>query len=107
MARSEAALVRTLATVIAMALSVTMLAQGAALPATVKKAFEQAYPGATISATSQARENNQPAFRIDSVDKGRRRAVLYDANGRVIEIAESVQEKELPNVELEIVRRYR
>ena len=30
------------------------------------------------------------------MDKGRRRVLLYDANGRVIEIAESVQEKELP-----------
>jgi len=89
-----------LAGVFAVALGTTMLAQApaqaAALPAAVKKAFEQAYPGATISATSQARENNQPAFRVDSVDGGRRRAVLYDANGRVIEIAESVQEKELP-----------
>ena len=82
--------------VFAMVLSATLLAQGTPLPVAVKKSFEQTYPGATISATAQARENNQAAFRIDSMDKGRRRVLLYDAKGRVIEIAESVQEKELP-----------
>lgn len=86
--------------VFAMALSAHMLAQAPAgavpLPPAVRKAFEQSYPGASISATAQARENNQAAFRIDSVDKGRRRVLLYDANGQVIETAESVQEKELP-----------
>ncbi len=87
---------RALACVFAIALGATLAAQATTLPAPVKKAFEQTYPGATISAAAPARENNQPAFRIDSMDKGRRRVVLYDAGGRVIEIAEYVQEKELP-----------
>ena len=82
-----------------MMVNVTVLAQGsgaATLPPVVKKAFEQAYPGATISAVSQATDNKQTTFRVDSADKGRRRVVLYDATGRVIEVAEYVQEKELP-----------
>jgi hypothetical protein len=82
-----------------MMVNVTVLAQGsgaATLPPVVKKAFEQAYPGATISAISQITENKQTAFRVDSADKGRRRVVLYDGTGKVIEVAEYLQEKELP-----------
>jgi hypothetical protein len=60
------------------------------------QAFQQAWPGATISASTQERDNNRPAFRIDSVDKGRRRILLYDAGGKVIEVAEPVGEKDLP-----------
>ena len=91
---------RGVAFAIVFALSVTMSAQaqtgGSSLPAAVKKAFEQSYPGAAISAVKQERENNQPVVRIDSTDKGRRRVILYDANGKAIEIAEDVPEKELP-----------
>ena len=89
-----------LASSVAMALGATLIAQapaaGAALPAAVKKAFEQSYPSAAISATTETSENNQPRFRIDSMDNGRRRVLLYDAAGTAIEVAEDVQEKELP-----------
>ena len=37
----------------------------------VQKAFEQAYPGATISATSPQRDGNRTLVRVDSVDQGR------------------------------------
>jgi hypothetical protein len=70
--------------------------QSAALPPEVMKAFRQAYPGATISSTQRTRDNDRTAFRIDSVDSGRRRVVLYDAGGRVIEVSEQVAEKDLP-----------
>jgi hypothetical protein len=66
------------------------------LPAAVKKAFEQAYPGAAISATTQTRDSNQTVFRVDSTDKGRRRVVLYDAGGKVVEVSDEVAEKDLP-----------
>jgi hypothetical protein len=69
---------------------------GTTPPAAVKKAFDQAYPGASITATAQERDGNRTLFRIDSLQKGRRRIVLYDANAAVIEVAEQVQEKELP-----------
>jgi hypothetical protein len=62
----------------------------------VTKAFQQAYPGATISATTQDREGDRTVFRVESVDKGRRRVVLYDAAGTAIEVAEQVDEKDLP-----------
>jgi hypothetical protein len=67
-----------------------------ALPPAVKKAFEQSYPGATISAVTQTRDANQTVFRVESDDKGRRRVLLYEAGGRVVEVSEAVTEKELP-----------
>ena len=71
-------------------------APATALPPPVKNAFEKAYPGATVSAATQERESNRMLFRIDSTQNGKRRVVLYDANGAAIEVAEQVEEKELP-----------
>lgn len=68
----------------------------AQLPPAVLRAFQQTYPGAAISAAAPARDGDRAVFRIESVDKGRRRVVLYDAGGTAIEIAEYVEEKELP-----------
>ncbi len=95
----------------AIALSTTTMAQApvsqAIVPPAVKKAFDQSYPGATISAAAHARDGSQPAFRIDSMDKGRRRVLLYTASGKVIEIAEYVQEKELPKPVADALRSHR
>ena len=65
-------------------------------PPAVKKAFDQSYPGATISSVTQTRDGNQTVLRVESTDKGRRRVVLYEAGGRVVEISEEVMEKDLP-----------
>ncbi|HEY7185326.1 MAG TPA: hypothetical protein VH436_02195 [Vicinamibacterales bacterium] len=66
------------------------------LPPAVQAAFDQGYPGATISAASQERDNNRTVFRVDSIQKGKRRIVLYEPNGALIETAEQVEEKDLP-----------
>ena len=71
-------------------------ASSAQLPAAVKSAFEKAYPGATIASVAQERDNNRPVFRVDGVQSGKRRSVLYDANAAAIEVAEQVEEKDLP-----------
>ena len=68
----------------------------ASLPPAVQKAFHQAYPGATITSASPARDQDRSAFRIESDDKGRRRIVLYEPGGAVIEVADQVDEKDLP-----------
>ena len=93
--------VSALTTVIfVLAMTATAFAQAsngpAALPQAVKNAFEQAYPGATISATLQTTDAGRTVFRIDSVDRGRRRVVLYESGGKVVEVAEQVEEKDLP-----------
>ena len=66
------------------------------LPPAVRSAFEKAYPGATISSATQERDGSRTAFRVEGTQNGRRRIVLYDASGAVIEVAEQVEERELP-----------
>jgi hypothetical protein len=80
------------------ALTTVSLAQApaATLPPAVKTAFEKAYPGATISSATPERDGSRTAFRVDGTQNGKRRSVLYDASGGVIEVAEQVEEKELP-----------
>jgi hypothetical protein len=68
----------------------------AQVPPAVLKAFQQTYPGAAISAAAPARDRDRAVFRIESVDKGRRRVVLYDTAGTAFEVAEYLEEKELP-----------
>ena len=65
-------------------------------PPAVKKAFEQSYPGVTISSVTQTRDGNQTVFRVESTDKGRRRVLLYETAGKVVEVSEEVTEKDLP-----------
>jgi len=36
------------------------------------------------------------AKRVETVEKGRKKVVLYDANGAVVEVSEQVEEKDLP-----------
>lgn len=79
----------------------------AALPAPVLKAFQQAYPGATISATRPARDGNRAVLRVDSVDKGRQRTVLYAPDGAVVQVSEQVHEQELPAPVLAAMRSHR
>jgi len=71
-------------------------ASGTPLPPAVSKAFLQAYPGASISATPQERDADRTVFRVVGMEKGRQRTVLCDPNGTVIEAAEQVDERELP-----------
>jgi hypothetical protein len=84
--------------ILVVVLTTTSLAQSPAtvMPPAVKSAFEKTYPGATISATTQERDNTRTLVRVDSVHQGKRRVLLYDASGAVIEVAEPVEEKELP-----------
>jgi hypothetical protein len=82
-------------------------ATGSTPPPEVKKAFEQAYPRATISATVPQREGSRALVRIDSMDAGRRRVVLYEPNGVVVEVAEQVEERELPKPVLAAIRSHR
>ena len=66
------------------------------LPPAVKTAFEKAYPGATVSSTTPERDGNQTRYRVDAIHQGKRRSILYDATGAVVETAEQVEEKDLP-----------
>lgn len=86
--------------VAALILIATLLAQAPSsstpLPAAVKGAFDKAYPGAMISSVTQERDANRTLFRVDGLHQGKKRIVLYDVNGAVIEAAEQVEERDLP-----------
>ena len=97
----------SLVCVVAVASAQTPGNRAASVPPAVTKAFQQAYPGATISATTQQRENDRPVFRVDGTDKGRRRVVVYDANGKAIEVGEQVEEKELPRPVFDAIHAHR
>lgn len=77
------------------------------LPPAVTKAFQQAYPTATISSTKPERDRERTLYRIESTDKGRRRSVLYDSNGKVIEVGDQVEEKELPRPVFDAIHAHR
>jgi len=98
---------RILAVVVALATTSFAQAPATILPAPVKNAFEKAYPGATISSATQEREGNRAAFRVESVQGGKRRSVLYDTSGSVIEVAEQVEERELPPPVAAAIRSHR
>jgi hypothetical protein len=88
-------------------LSQTPSGQSSSLPPAVAKAFQQAYPTATISSTRQEREKDRTVFRVESTDKGRRRSVLYDTNGKAIEVGDQVEEKELPRPVFDAIHAHR
>jgi hypothetical protein len=66
------------------------------LPSPVINAFEKAYPGAVIVGASQDRQDGKIAFRVEATDKGRRRVLVYDLAGALLEAAEQADEKDLP-----------
>jgi hypothetical protein len=70
--------------------------RAASLPPAVLKAFEQAYPGASIAAASQQRDGDRVLYRVETVDKGRRRTALYERSGRLVERGDEVGQGELP-----------
>lgn len=88
---------RILALMIALTTVSFAQAPAATLPPAVKTAFEKAYPGATISSAAQERDGSRTAFRVEGTQNGKRRSALYDGSGGVIEVAEQVDEKELPH----------
>ena len=87
---------RILAFMIALTTVSFAQAPAATLPPAVKTAFEKAYPGATIASATQERDGSRTAFRVEGTQNGKRRSALYDGSGGVIEVAEQVDEKELP-----------
>lgn len=89
------------------ALSQAPASKPPSLPPAVTTAFQQAYPTATISSTKQERDKERTLFRVESTDRGRRRSLLYDSNGKVIEAGEQVEDKQLPRPVFEAIHAHR
>ena len=62
--------------------------------------------GVTVMAAPQARDKDGNA-RVETVEKGRRRVVTSDKAGTVIEVAEQVEERELPKPVADAIRSHR
>jgi hypothetical protein len=67
------------------------------LPAAINAAFQKAYPNAKIKGTSKEVENGKTIFEVESVDGKITRDLLYNADGTVIEIEETIAVKALPS----------
>jgi len=66
------------------------------LPGAVLKAFEKAYPKATIEGLAKEEEDGKIYYEIESLDGRTKRDVLYLAEGTIVEIEEVIAANELP-----------
>ncbi len=67
------------------------------VPPAVLKAFEKAYPKATVNAYAKETEDGKTYYELETVDGKTKRDLLYTADGKVAEIEESVTMKDLPD----------
>jgi hypothetical protein len=92
------------AALIAMAVSLLAIAAvaqekkitGKDVPAAVISAFKTAYPNATIRGYAREKENGKVFYEIESREGTTTRDVLYNPDGTVAEIEESLAASDLP-----------
>jgi len=69
---------------------------GKDVPAAVMTAFKTAYPNATIRGYAREKENGKVFYEIESREGTTTRDVLYNPDGTVAEIEESIAAADLP-----------
>ena len=74
------------------------------VPAAVIAAFKNSYPNATIRGYAQEKENGKVFYEIESFDGTTHRDVLYNADGTVAEIEESIAATDLPAAAQEAIK---
>ena len=65
-----------------------------------------AFVGLTF-ATVTAQTPSTSARRVETTEKGRKKVVVYDAGGAVLEMSEQVEEKDLPKPVLDAIHSHR
>ena len=65
-----------------------------------------AFVGLTF-ATVTAQTPSTSAKRVETIEKGRKKVVVYDAGGAVLEMSEQVEEKDLPKPVLDAIHSHR
>ncbi len=98
--------IRTISRAALIAMAVSLLAIAAAaqekkitakdVPAAVISAFKTAYPNATIRGYAREKENGKVFYEIESREGTTTRDVLYNPEGTVAEIEESIAATDLP-----------
>lgn len=66
------------------------------VPAAIKAAFEKAYPKAVIKNISKEKQGGKTYYEVESIDGKTRRDFLYNEDGTVYEIEESMAVASLP-----------
>ena len=66
------------------------------LPPAVLKAFKTAYPNAVITGASKETENGVTLYEVESIDGKLNRDLLYLADGKVVELEETIAPENLP-----------
>lgn len=67
-----------------------------AIPPEVLKAFEEKYPTAVITGQIRQVRERIPFYEIQSTDSAITRDVLFQEDGTIVEIGESIDESDLP-----------
>jgi uncharacterized membrane protein YkoI len=98
--------IRTISRAALIAVAVSLLAiaavaqekkiTGKDVPAAVMTAFKTAYPSATIRGYAREKENGKVFYEIESREGTTTRDVLYNPDGTVAEIEESIAATDLP-----------
>ena len=98
--------IRTISRAVLIAMAVSLLAiaavaqekkiTGKDVPAAVMTAFKTAYPNATIRGYAREKENGKVFYEIESREGTTTRDVLYNPDGTVAEIEESLAATDLP-----------
>jgi uncharacterized membrane protein YkoI len=74
------------------------------VPRAVIAAFQAAYPQATVHGYAREKENGKVYYEVESVEGQTTRDVLYNPDGTVAEIEESVPNSDLPSAGLEALQ---
>jgi len=73
------------------------------VPAAVIAAFKSAYPQATMTGFAKEKENGKTYFEIESKDGSVGRDVLYNPDGSVAEVEETIAATDLPAAAQELL----
>jgi hypothetical protein len=78
-----------------------------AVPPAVLKAFEKAFPKATIKGCAKEVEKGKTSYEISSTEGGTRRDVLFYADGRLVVVEEAIPFGSVPqSVQQAVHKRY-
>src|SRR5216683_1857679 len=107
--------IRTISRAALIAMAVSLLAVAAVaqekkitgkdVPAAVISAFKTAYPNATIRGYAREKENGKVFYEIESREGTTTRDVLYNPDGTVAEIEESIAATDLPAAAQEAIHK--
>ena len=75
------------------------------VPAAVIAAFKTSYPNATIRGYAREKENGKVLYEIESREGTTQRDVLYNSDGTVAEIEESIAPTDLPAAAQEAIHK--